>query len=70
MTQPQAGYPYRVVGPASLFIRLLAIAATIACLVAGFIIAFSSNLSASSFRDWVATGIISAGVALGCVLIV
>jgi len=36
--------------------------------VAGFIIAFTTP-SATSYKDWIATGIISAGVALGCVII-
>lgn len=49
--------------------RLLAVAATIATLVVGFVIAFG-NLSASSFKDWVAAGIIAAGVALGCLILV
>ena len=53
---------------ASLFVRLLAVVATVACLVAGFIIAFTTP-SATSYKDWIATGIISAGVALGCVII-
>lgn len=50
-------------------LRLLAVAATIATLVIGFVIAFG-NLSGSSFKDWVAAGIIAAGVALGCLIIV
>jgi hypothetical protein len=50
-------------------LRLLAVVATIATLVIGFVIAFGS-LSATSFKDWVAAGIISAGVALACLIIV
>ena len=50
-------------------VRLLAVAAVIACLVCGFVVAFST-LNASSFKDWVAAGIIAAGVALGCLIIV
>jgi hypothetical protein len=46
----------------------LAVVATVACLVAGFIIAFTTP-SATSLKDWIATGIISAGVALGCAII-
>lgn len=49
-------------------LRLLAVVATIATLVIGFVIAFG-NLSGTSFKDWVASGIIAAGVALGCVII-
>lgn len=54
---------------ASLFLRLLAVAATIATLLAGFIIAFG-NPSATSLKDWIATGLIGAGVALGCLIVV
>lgn len=68
MTQPAPGYGYRVAGPASLFVRLIAVAATIATLLAGFIIAFGSP-SATSLKDWIATGLIGAGVALGCMII-
>jgi hypothetical protein len=50
-------------------LRLLAVAATIATLVIGFVIAFG-NLSASSLTNWIAAGIIAAGVALGCLIIV
>jgi hypothetical protein len=50
-------------------LRLLAVVATVACLLAGFVIVFG-NLSATSLKDWIATGIISAGVALGCMIIV
>jgi hypothetical protein len=46
----------------------LAVVATIACLVAGFIIAFTTP-TPSSLKDWISVGIISAGVALGCVII-
>jgi hypothetical protein len=49
--------------------RLLAVVATIATLVVGFVIAFG-NLSATSLKDWIASGIIAAGVALGCLIIV
>jgi hypothetical protein len=49
-------------------LRLLAVAATIATLVVGFVIAFG-NLSASSLKDWIASGIIAAGVALACLII-
>jgi hypothetical protein len=48
-------------------VRLLAVVATIATLIIGFVIAFG-NLSATSFKDWVASGIIAAGVALGCII--
>jgi hypothetical protein len=47
----------------------LAVAAAIATLIVGFVIAFG-NLSATSFKDWVAAGIIAAGVALGCLIFV
>ena len=67
MTQPVAP-AYRQAGYWHPF-RLLAVAATIATLVVGFVIAFG-NLSASSFKDWVAAGIIAAGVALGCLILV
>jgi hypothetical protein len=66
--QPAAAPAYRSPGYWSP-IRLLAIVATVACLLAGFFIAFSTNLSATTLRDWIATGIISAGVALGCMII-
>lgn len=65
MTQPvaprysQAGYWSPI--------RLLAVVATVATLVVGFVIAFG-NLSATSLKDWIASGIIAAGVALGCII--
>jgi hypothetical protein len=70
MTTPQPGYTpgYRQPGYWHPF-RLLAVVATIATLVCGIFIVFSTNLSATSFRDWVGAGIISAGVALGCLII-
>jgi hypothetical protein len=46
---------------------LLAVVATIATLIVGFVIAFG-NLSATSLKDWIAAGIIAAGVALGCII--
>jgi hypothetical protein len=67
MTAPAAGPRYNQPGYWSP-IRLIAVAATIACLVAGFIIAFG-NPTANSLKDWIATGIIAAGVALGCIII-
>jgi hypothetical protein len=67
VTTPQPVGP-RLTPQASLLVRLLAVAATVACLVAGFIIAFG-NPTGNSFKDWIATGIISAGVALGCAII-
>jgi hypothetical protein len=68
MTQPATPAPgYRSLGYWSP-IRLIAVAATVAALVAGFIIAFG-NPTANSLKDWIATGIIAAGVALGCILI-
>jgi hypothetical protein len=66
MTQPVGP---RVSPQASILIRLLAVAATVACLLAGFIIAFGT-LTGSSLQTWTATGLISAGVALACMLIV
>jgi hypothetical protein len=68
MTQPATPAPgYRSLGYWSP-IRLIAVAATIATLLAGFMIVFA-NLTGNSFKDWIATGIIAAGVALGCILI-
>jgi hypothetical protein len=67
MTQPAPASP-RLTPQASLFIRLLAVAATVACLLAGFMIAFAT-LSPTSLKDWIATGLIGAGVALGCMII-
>jgi hypothetical protein len=67
MTAP-AQPPYRTAGYWSP-LRLLAVVATIATLVIGFVIAFG-NLSAGSLKDWIAAGIISAGVALGCLILV
>jgi hypothetical protein len=68
MTAPAPAPAYRQSGywhP----IRILAVVATIATLVVGFVIAFG-NLSATSLKDWIASGIIAAGVALGCLIIV
>lgn len=50
-------------------IRLIAVAATIATLLAGFMILFA-KLSPNSMKDWIATGLIAAGVALACMLVV
>ena len=55
-------------GPAGL-VRLIAVAATVACLLAGFIIAFAT-LTGSSLTAWIATGLIAAGVALACLIFV
>lgn len=66
MTQP---VPARHWEPAvSGFIRLIAVAAVIACLLAGFIIAFAT-LSPNSFKTWISVGIIAAGVFGGCLII-
>lgn len=69
MTAPAPRYGWQQPGYWSP-VRLLAVVATIATIVCGVFLVFSSNLSATSFRDWVGAGIISAGVALGCILIV
>jgi hypothetical protein len=55
-------------GPAGL-LRLLAVAATIATILAGLFIAFA-NLTGDSLTAWIATGLIAAGVALACLIIV
>lgn len=54
-------------GPVGL-LRLIAVAAVIACLLAGFIIAFGT-LSANDFQTWTAVGLVSAGVFGACLLI-
>lgn len=65
MTQPA---PVNRWGPGyTPLVRLLAAAAVIACLVAGFIIAFST-LTAKNLQTWTAVGIIAAGVFGACLI--
>jgi len=48
--------------------RLVAVAAVIATILAGFMVVFA-NLTGNSLTDWIATGLIGAGVALAIILI-
>lgn len=49
-------------------VRLIAVAAVIATILCGFMVIFAT-LSATSLTNWTGAGLVSAGVALACMII-